>query len=135
MPLYETVFIARPDLVVDDVDALTEKLAKIVTDGKGKVVSKEYWGLKNLAYKVKKNPRGHYILLNIDADTATVAELNRVISFNEDIIRNITFGVEVHEKQSLLFVSDTAKNYKAGTTINREPNQTDLVLDKVQFEV
>jgi small subunit ribosomal protein S6 len=58
MPLYETVFIARQDLTADDVDALAAKLSKIITDGKGKIVSKEYWGLRNLSYKVKKNSRG-----------------------------------------------------------------------------
>ena len=55
MALYETVFIARQDLTVDDVDNLSEKLEKIITDGKGKIVSKEYWGLRNLTYKIKKN--------------------------------------------------------------------------------
>ncbi|NBV05967.1 MAG: 30S ribosomal protein S6, partial [Proteobacteria bacterium] len=62
MALYETVFIARQDLTAEDVDALSSKLAKIITDANGKLVSKEYWGLRNLAYKVKKNSRGHYVL-------------------------------------------------------------------------
>ncbi len=136
MPLYETVFIARQDLAADDVDALTAKLSKIITDGKGKVVSKEYWGLRNLAYKVKKNSRGHYVLLNIDSEYAAVAELKRVISFNEDIIKSATFKVEAHQKESPLFVSATAKDFKAGkVSVNKEPNKFDLVLDQVQFEV
>jgi len=136
MPLYETVFIARQDLAADDVDALTAKLSKIITEGKGKIVSKEYWGLRNLAYKVKKNSRGHYVLLNIDSDYAAVAELKRVISFNEDIIKNATFKVEAHQKESPLFVSASAKDFKAGkVAANKEPNKFDLVLDQVQFEV
>jgi small subunit ribosomal protein S6 len=136
MPLYETVFIARQDLTAEDVDALTTKLSKIITEGKGKVVSKEYWGLRNLAYKVKKNSRGHYILLNIDAEYAAVAELNRVMGFNEDIIRNMTFSVESHQEESPLFVSGNAKDYKAGKiAAKKEPSKTDLVLDQVQFEV
>jgi small subunit ribosomal protein S6 len=136
MPLYETVFIARQDLTAEDVDTLTTKLSKIITDGKGKVVSKEYWGLRNLAYKVKKNSRGHYILLNIDAEYPVVAELNRVMGFNEDIIRNMTFSVEVHQEESPLFVSGNAKDYKAGkVAAKKEPSKTDLVLDQVQFEV
>jgi len=137
MPLYETVFIARQDLTAEDVDALTSKLSKIITDGKGKIVSKEYWGLRNLSYKVKKNSRGHYVLLNIDAEYAAVAELSRVMGFNEDIIRNMTFTIEAHQEgESLLFVSDNAKDYKAGKVqAKREPSKIDLVLDQVQFDV
>lgn len=135
MALYETVIITRQDLAAEDVDALTTKLEKIITDAKGKVVSTEYWGLRNLAYKVKKNGRGHHVLLNIDSDYAGVAELKRVIGFNEDVIRSLTFKVDAHEKESLLFVSNTAKDYKAGkVAAKKEPTKTDLVLDKVQFE-
>ena len=136
MPLYETVFIARQDLTADDVDALTSKLSKIITDGKGKVISKEYWGLRNLSYDIKKNARGHYVLLNIDAEYSAVAELNRVMGFNENIIRSMTFAAESHQDESPLFVSDSAKNYKAGKVqAKKEPSKIDLVLDQVQFDV
>jgi small subunit ribosomal protein S6 len=135
MALYETVFIARQDLAAEDVDALSSKLAKIITEGNGKVVSKEYWGLKTLSYKIKKNSRGHYVILNIDSEYPAVAELNRVIGFNEDIIRSLTFKVEAHDKESILFISATAKDYKAGkVSAKKEPTKTDLVLDQVQFE-
>ena len=136
MPLYETVFIARQDLAVDDVDALTTKLSKIITDGKGKVVSTEYWGLKNLAYKVNKNSRGHYILINIDSEYPAVEELKRVMSFNEDIIKDMTFSIEEHKKESDLFVSATAKDFKAGKiAAKKEPSEADKALDRVQFEI
>ncbi len=136
MPLYETVLIARQDLTAEDVDSLVVKLSKIITDAKGKVVSKEYWGLRDLAFKVKKNIRGHYVMLNINADYSAVAELKRVMSFNEDIIRNITFITEAHQVESPLFASVTAKDYKAGkVSTKKEPSKADLVLDQVQFEV
>lgn len=136
MPLYETVFIARQDLAAEDVDALTTKFSKIITDANGKVVSKEYWGLKNLAYKVKKNSRGHYVMLNIDSEYAAVAEMKRVISFNEDVIKSATFKVESHQKESPLFASASAKDFKAGKiSVKKEPSKYDLVLDQVQFEV
>ena len=136
MPLYETVFIARQDLAADDVDALTGKLSKIITDGEGKIVSKEYWGLRSLAYKVKKNARGHYVLLNINSDYSAVAELNRVMGFNEDIIRNVTYNVEEHQEESPLFASTTAKDFKPGKLpVKKEPSKADLVLDQVQFDV
>ena len=135
MALYETVFIARQDLTVDDVDALSSKLAKIVTETNGKIVSKEYWGLRNLACKVKKNTRGHYVLLNIDAEYAAISELNRVIGYNEDIIRSLTFAVDAHFGESELFLSANAKDYKVGKTpVKKEPSKIDLVLDQVQFE-
>ena len=136
MPLYETVFITRQDLTADDVDALTAKLSKIITDGKGKIVSKEYWGLRNLSTKVKKNSRGHYVLLNIDSEYPAVAELKRVMGYNEDIIRTLTFATEAHEEETPLFASVTAKDYKPGRILDKkEPSKVDLVLDQVQFEV
>ena len=142
MALYETVFIARQDLTADDVDNLTTKLSKIITDGKGEVVSQEYWGLRNLAYKVKKNLRGHYVLLNISAPYSAVEELNRVMGFNEDVIRNVTFCTEAHEDSSPLFASKTAKEFKPKpvTPTNskgpkKEPSKFDLVLDQVQFDI
>ncbi len=137
MALYETVYIARQDLTADDVDALTEKLSKIITDSNGKIVSREYWGLRNLAYKVKKNSRGHYVLLNINAAYSAVSELNRVIGYNEDIIRSLTFKVEEHgEESSPLFISETAKDYKSGKVqAKKESPKVDSVLDQVQFEV
>ena len=134
MPLYETVFITRQDLTVEDVDNLTTKLCKIITDGNGKIVSKEYWGLRNLAYIIKKNTRGHYVLINIDAEYPAVQELKRVIKYNENIIRSVLFNVESHSAESLLFVSSDAKDYKNAKQTKREPSKIDLILDQVQFE-
>ncbi|MCE2687422.1 MAG: 30S ribosomal protein S6 [Rickettsiales bacterium] len=135
MPLYETVFITRQDLTVEDVDNLTSKLCKIITDGKGKVVSKEYWGLRNLAYIIKKNNRGHYVLINIDAEYPVVQELKRVMKYNENIIRSVLFNVESHSAESLLFVSSDAKDYKNAKQTKKEPSKIDLILDQVQFEI
>ena len=135
MALYETVFIARQDLTADDVDGLSDKLSKIITDSKGKVVSKEYWGLRNLTYKIKKNSRGHYVLLNIDADFSAVAELNRVISFNEDIIRSVTLKADAALEESQLFVCANAKDYKAGKMVKKDTTKYDLVQDQTQFDI
>lgn len=112
MALYETVIIARQDMSADDIDNLVNKLGKIITDNKAKLVSKEYWGLRKLAYKINKNDRGHYILLNIESGNDALNELNRVIKFNEDIIRSLTLKNEhaVKEKTSL-FVCENAKDY------------------------
>jgi len=134
MSLYETVFITRQDLTADDVDALSSKFAKIITDANGKV-NKEYWGLRNLSYKIKKNTRGHYVLLKIDSDYLAVAELKRVMGYNEDVIRSATFLVEAHESESAMFLSNNAKDFKAGKVSNKkEPSKLDLVIEQFQFD-
>lgn len=136
MALYEAVFIARQDLTPEDVDSLVNKFSKIITEGSGKIISTEYWGLRNLAYVINKNSRGHYVLLNIDSDNSAISEMNRVIGYNEDIIRSITYKVEKHEEQSLLYVSNSAKNLKSGKNlIKKESSKLDLLLDQIQFDV
>ncbi len=135
MALYETVFIARQDLTVEDVDNLSDKLSKIITDGKGKIISKEYWGLRNLTYKIKKNTRGHYVLFNIDADFSAVSELNRVMGFNEDIIRSVTLRAGGPVEESQLFLCTNAKDYKPGKMVKKDSTKYDLVLDQTQFDI
>jgi small subunit ribosomal protein S6 len=97
MAFYEHVFIARQDITASQVEGITADFSKIIEENEGKVAKTEYWGLKNLAYKIKKNRKGHYTLLNIEADHAAVAELERRISLNDDIIRHMTLRVEEHE--------------------------------------
>jgi small subunit ribosomal protein S6 len=98
MPLYEHVFLARQDLSQAQVDALAATATEIVETGKGKVVKTESWGLKSLAYKIARNRKAHFVLLNIDAPTGVVAELERQTSINEDVIRFMTIRVEEHEE-------------------------------------
>lgn len=93
MSLYESVFIARQDVSVQDVDKLSEKFSKIITDMKGKVIKKEYWGLKTLAYLLNKNRKGHYVMFGVDASPEAMAELQRQLGLNEDIIRSMTVKV------------------------------------------
>ena len=98
MALYEHVFLARQDLAQAQVDALAEMATKIIEDGKGKVVKTETWGLRSLAYRIAKNRKAHYVMLEIDAPTGVVAELERQLNINEDIIRFMTIRVDAHEK-------------------------------------
>ena len=97
MALYEHVFLARQDLSQAQVDALAAAATEIVETNEGKVIKTETWGLKNLAYKIKRNRKAHFVLLNIEANGATVAELERQTSINEDVIRYVTIRVEEHE--------------------------------------
>lgn len=98
MPLYEHVFLARQDLAQAQVDALAENATKIIADNGGKVVKTETWGLRGLAYRIAKNRKAHYVMLDIDAPAPALAELERQTGINEDIIRYMTIRVEDHEK-------------------------------------
>ena len=94
MPLYEHVFIARQDLAQAQVDALAENATSIIESQQGKVTKVENWGLRSLAYKIAKNRKAHYVMLNIDAPAGVVAELERQTQINEDIIRYMTVRME-----------------------------------------
>lgn len=98
MSLYECVFIARQDISAQQVETLTAELTNILTQGGGSVSKTEYWGLRNIAYRVKKNRKGHYVLLNIDAPSAAVKEMERQMSINEDVLRTLTIRVEELEE-------------------------------------
>ena len=98
MPLYEHVFLARQDLSQAQVDALAEAATGIVEERGGKVARTETWGLKQLAYKIEKNRKAHFVMLAMDAPGDTVAELERQASINEDIIRYLTIRVDEHEE-------------------------------------
>jgi len=97
MPLYEHVFLARQDLAQAQVDALAETATKIIDDNKGKVVKTESWGLRSLAYRIQKNRKAHYVMLEFEAPPAAVAELERQTQINEDVIRYMTLRVDAHE--------------------------------------
>ena len=98
VPLYEHIFLARQDLSQAQVDALAATATGIIEENAGKVMKTETWGLKNLAYKIKRNRKAHYVMLNIDAPAGVVAELERQTSINEDVIRFLTIRVDELEE-------------------------------------
>ena len=98
MPLYEHVFLARQDLAQAQVDALAENATKIIEDNGGKVVKTETWGLRSLAYRIQKNRKAHYVMLDVDAPAPVVAELERQTQINEDVVRYMTIKVDAHEQ-------------------------------------
>ncbi len=98
MALYEHVFLARQDLSQAQVDQLAATATEIVEANDGKVTKTETWGLKNLAYKIDRNRKAHYVMLNIDGPGSVVAELERQTRINEDVIRYMTIRVDEHEE-------------------------------------
>ena len=98
MSYYESVFIARQDISSTQVEQLIEQFAEIVATGGGEVKKREYWGLRSLAYRIKKNRKGHYVLFNLDAPASAVTEMERLMRLNEDILRYLTIRVDALEE-------------------------------------
>jgi small subunit ribosomal protein S6 len=98
MSLYECVFIVRQDLSRADVTRLSDTFAGIITERSGSVVKQEYWGLRNLAYKINKNKKGHYVMLALDAPADAVKEMERVMRINEEVVRMLTVRVDAIEQ-------------------------------------
>jgi ribosomal protein S6 len=98
MPLYECVILARQEVSAPQVETLIEEFSNVVTQGGGTVAKKEFWGLRNIAYRVKKNRKAHYILLNLDTPSAAVKEMERQMSLNEDVLRYLTVRVDELEE-------------------------------------
>ena len=98
MALYDHIFLARQDVSPTQVEELTTALTEVLTNGGGKVTKNEYWGLKSLSYRIKKNRKAHYTLLNIDAPHQAIAEMERQMGINEDILRFMTIRVDELEE-------------------------------------
>ena len=97
MALYEHVYLARQDVTAPQVEALTEQLKSTIAANGGSVSKVEAWGLKSLAYRIKKNRKAYFTLMNIDAPAAAIIELERQLGLNEDVIRYLTLRVDEHE--------------------------------------
>ncbi|PST25449.1 30S ribosomal protein S6 [Mesorhizobium plurifarium] len=98
MALYEHVFLARQDITPQQVDALVEQYKGVIEANGGKVGRVENWGLKSLTYRIKKNRKAHYVLMDIDAPAPAVHEVERQMRINEDVLRYMTIAVDKHEE-------------------------------------
>ena len=94
MPLYESTLIARPDISGQQVEGLSEQFQEIVRDKGGEVAKTEYWGLRSLTYRIKRNRKGHYLHMQIDAPADAIVEMERNMSINEDVMRYLTIRVD-----------------------------------------
>lgn len=117
MKLYETVFIVRQDATPAQVETLTQDYTKVIRSLGGEVNKTEFCGLRALAYKIKKNAKGHYVLMNITADHKAIAEMERLMKLNENMLRHMTVSVEAHDPnpsalmQQRGFSSERARSY------------------------
>ena len=126
MALYESVIIGRQDLTPNQFEELVEGFIKIIENLKGVIKKREVWGLRNLAYKINKNRKGHYILLNIDGSSDAIAEYERLMRLNEDIIRFLTIRINaIDEKPSPLMnnKSDRSRNELVNTEAVKMSNE------------
>ncbi len=120
MPYYEHVFIARQDLSAQQADQLAEQFASIIKEGGGNVTKTENWGLRPLAYQIKKNRRGHYILLNIDSPHPAVFEMERQLKLNEDVIRHQTIRVDALQDEPSIVMQVTERRDDRGPRGRRD---------------
>jgi small subunit ribosomal protein S6 len=114
MPLYEHVFLARQDVSQQQVETLTKEFSDIIVEGGGKVTKTEYWGLKGLAFKIKKSRKAHYSLLNIDAPSAAVNEMERRMGLSTDIIRFITLRLDELETGPSIMMRKQDRDERGG---------------------
>ena len=111
MPLYESVFIVRPDVSSSQVETLAQEMSTIIEENGGSVPKVEHWGLKNLSYRIKKNRKAYYVLFNIDSPHAAVAEMERNMSIHEDVLRHMTLRLdELEEGPSIMMQNKASRD-------------------------
>lgn len=126
MPLYESVIIARQDLSAPQAEALRDELIAILTAQGGEILRVEYWGLRNIAYRIKKNRKGHYFLLNVNAPSAALKEMERQMSINEDVLRFLNIQVEeVEEGPSVMLQARAQRDERPRRNGERDRGERD----------
>jgi small subunit ribosomal protein S6 len=121
MALYESTFIMRPDITAQQVETLTAQFSELIKAQGGSVPKTEYWGLKSLAYRLKKNRKGHYGFMHIEAPPGAVAELERTMRINEDVLRYLTVRVESHDPgPSAMLQARNARDDRGGRGRGRD---------------
>jgi len=111
MRLYESVIIARQDISATQVETLINEFSAIIENGGGSIKKREYWGLRSLAYRIKKNRKGHYVMLNLETDSETLNEYERIMGLNEDILRFLNIRIEeVSEEPSIMMQAKSERS-------------------------
>nr|WP_321444334.1 30S ribosomal protein S6 [uncultured Cohaesibacter sp.] len=114
MALYEHVFLARQDISQQQVEALVEQYKTLITEAGGTVGKVEFWGLRSIAYRINKNRKAHYVLMNIDAKSDAVSEMERQMRLNEDVMRFMTIRVDEHEEDQSAMMQKRDRDDRRG---------------------
>lgn len=123
MRLYESVFIARQDISATQVESMADEFAGIITSAGGEIKKREYWGLRSLAYRIKNNRKGHYIMFNMETDPDTLKEYERIMGLNEDVLRFLNIRIEeVEEGPSIIMQSKNERPTRGPREGGRDDN-------------
>ncbi|AEQ51044.1 30S ribosomal protein S6 [Pelagibacterium flavum] len=123
MPLYEHIFLSRQDVSAQQVEDLTKTYTDLLAENGGKVAKSEYWGVKSLSYRINKNRKAHYTLLNIEAPATAVAEMERQMRINEDVLRFMTIRVDEHEEGPSVMMQKRDRDDRPGGDRPRGPRR------------
>ena len=111
MRLYESVFIARQDITSAQVEAMADEFSEIITSAGGSIKKREYWGLRSLAYRIKKNRKGHNLMFNLETGPEALREYERIMGLNEDVLRFLNLNIEeVEEGPSIMMQAKTERS-------------------------
>ncbi|MGB2295166.1 MAG: 30S ribosomal protein S6 [Candidatus Puniceispirillum sp.] len=126
MRLYESVFIARQDVSSTQVEAMADEFAGIITSAGGSIKKREYWGLRTLAYRIKKNRKGHYVMFNLETDSDTLKEYERIMGLNEDVLRFMNIRIEeVDEAPSIMMQAKSERPSRGSRDDDRRDDHMD----------
>ncbi|MDC1023033.1 30S ribosomal protein S6 [Alphaproteobacteria bacterium] len=117
MALYESVIIGRQDLTNSQFETLIEEFISVIKSHKGDIKKTEYWGIRNLAYKINKNRKGHYYMLNIDSSSETISEYERLLGLHEDIVRFLTIRIEKIDDAPSPLINNKVDRHKSETNV------------------
>ena len=127
MRLYESVFIARQDITSAQVESMADEFAEIITSAGGSIKKREYWGLRSLAYRIKKNRKGHYVMFNLETGPETLREYERIMGLNEDVLRFLNLNIEeVEEGPSIMMQAKTERSSRG----QRDQADADALAEK-----
>ena len=127
MRLYESVFIARQDITSAQVEAMADEFAEIITSAGGSIKKREYWGLRSLAYRIKKNRKGHYVMFNMETGPEALREYERIMGLNEDVLRFLNLNIEeIEEGPSIMTQAKTERSSRG----QRDHSDADTSNDK-----
>ena len=126
MRLYESVFITRQDISATQVEVMADEFAEIITSAGGTIRKREYWGLRSLAYRIKKNRKGHYIMFNLETNSETLKEYERVMGLNEDVLRFLNIRIEeVEESPSIIMQSKNERPSRSQREYGRDEDRNE----------